>query len=455
MLFDNGGIKMLIRFAVENYRSFKTRQVFSMAAGKYTRHKSHLIVINGKRLLKGAVLYGANAAGKSNLIKAINFGKNIALRGTKNTITINRHFRIDPSAINDPGVFQYDIVSNGHFYSYGFAISYTKNTFCSEWLYLCDDGKEICIFDRNESEPIHTEIKFSKTENKQRFKIYAEDVSDDKSFLTEIARHKLFDVEEFAPFFDVLKWFLNLITIFPQTKYNNYNQLLSSDTHSSVEKLLKYFDTGIESVSGVKKSMDEILAYLPDEVKFDITHSIQESLAELEDEEDDIQVSINGKRFSFKKENNEIVATQLMMNHGNPADLFNLEDESDGTKRLFDLIPLFQKGKEEKVILIDELDRSFHSKLTAEFVQKFFEVTEGYSSQLIVTLHDAYVMDLNMLRQDEIWFIERNTDHSSELYSLNKFKERFDHAVAKDYLLGRYGSIPCFAGEFWDEEEDD
>ncbi len=123
---------MLIRFSVENYLSFNKRQVFSMAAGKHTRHKSHLMVVNGKRMLKGAVLYGANAAGKSNLIKAISFGKQVVLRGISNTNTINSHFRIDATAINRPGVFQYDIVSKGHFYSYGFAISYTKNVFISE-----------------------------------------------------------------------------------------------------------------------------------------------------------------------------------------------------------------------------------------------------------------------------------------------------------------------------------
>lgn len=445
---------MLIRFSVENYLSFYKRQVFSMAAGKHTRHKSHLITVNGKRLLKGAVLYGANAAGKSNLIKAISFGKSVALRGINNTNTINKHFRIDPLAINKPGVFQFDIASNGHIYSYGFAISYVKNIFLSEWLYLCDDSKEICIFERNESEPITTSIIFQKKENQQRFSIYAEDVPDDSSFLTEIAKRKLLSVKEFAPFFDVLSWMYNLVIIFPQTKFINYEQFLGSDTRNSIEELLKYFDTGIESVSGVAKTIDKVLEFLPDDIRSEITHSIQQELSDENNTNKDVQLSINGKRYSFKNENGQIVATQLMMSHGNPADLFDLKDESDGTKRLFDLIPLFEKGKEECVILVDELDRSFHSKLSIEFIQKFFERTEDCSSQLISTLHDASVMDLNMLRQDEIWFVERKIDHSSELYSLNKFKERFDHAVSKDYLLGRYGAIPCFRGDFWSEEEE-
>lgn len=437
---------MLIRFSVENYRSFNERQVFSMAAGKHTRHKEQLVVVNGKRLLKGSVIFGANAAGKSNLLKAINFGKNIALRGLKTSAIVNRHFRIDPMALNRPGIFQYDFASNGHVYSYGFAISYTKSIFLAEWLYLCDDNKEVCIFDRSEGEKISTELSFANIEDEQRFNIYADDVPDNKSFLSEIFSHKLRDIPEFSAFFDTLRWFNSLIIIFPQTKYGNLSQLFKTDAQDSLGRLLKYFDTGIEEVIAEEKAMDEILSFLPDDIKNDIIHDVQEGFEEGDKRKTSaVEVTIAGKRFSFtKKEDGTIVGAQLTMNHGNAADLFELDDESDGTRRLFDLIPLYQKGKENFVILVDELDRSFHTKLTIEFLQKFFEKTEGIASQLIVTLHDSNVLNLNILRQDEIWFVERKENHSSELYSLNKFKERFDHSVAKDYLLGRYGAIPNF-----------
>ncbi len=446
---------MLIRFTVENYRSFNERQVFSMAAGKYTRHKEQVVVANGKRLLKAGVVFGANASGKSNLIKAINFGKNVALKGIKNSMTINRHFRIDPIAINRPGVFQYDFLSNGHIYSYGFAISYTKNIFLSEWLYLCDGNKEICIFDRAEEESISTDLSFTNDEDEQRFTIYADDVTDNTSFLAEICSHKLRDIEEFEPFFDVLDWFTSLIIIFPQTKYRDLGQLFKNDENDSFGKLLNYFDTGIEEVITAVKPIEEVLVFLPDNIKNDIIHDIQEGFDEDNKKAITVDVTIMGKRFSFTKKDGVIVGSQLTMNHGNPTDLFELDDESDGTRRLFDLIPLYQKGKENYVIFVDEIDRSFHTKLTLEFLQKFFEKTEGIKSQIIVTLHDSNVMNLNIFRQDEIWFVERKEDHSSEIYSLNKFKERFDHSVAKDYLLGRYGAVPNFGIEDWNQEEVD
>ena len=90
---------MLVRFSVENYRSFYERQVFSMAAGKYTRHKEHIVVANGRRLLKAGILFGANAAGKSNLIKAINFSKNIIFNGVSAGKVTNRNFRIDNNSL--------------------------------------------------------------------------------------------------------------------------------------------------------------------------------------------------------------------------------------------------------------------------------------------------------------------------------------------------------------------
>lgn len=446
---------MLIRFTVENYRSFNERQVFSMAAGKHTRHKEQVVVANGKRLLKAGVVFGANASGKSNLIKAINFGKNVTLKGIKNSMIMNRHFRIDPIAINRPGVFQYDFLSNGHIYSYGFAISYTKNIFLSEWLYLCDDNKEICIFDRAEGESISTDLSFTNAEDEQRFTIYADDVTDNTSFLAEICSHKLRDIEEFGSFFDVLDWFTSLIIIFPQTKYRDLGQLFKNDENDSFGKLLNYFDTGIEEVITAVKPIEEVLAFLPNNIKNDVIHDIQEGFDEDNKKATTVDVTIIGKRFSFTKKDRVIVGSQLTMNHGNPTDLFELDDESDGTRRLFDLIPLYQKGKENYVIFVDEIDRSFHTKLTLEFLQKFFEKTEGIKSQIIVTLHDSNVMNLNIFRQDEIWFVERKEDHSSEIYSLNKFKERFDHSVAKDYLLGRYGAVPNFGIEDWNQEEVD
>ena len=370
---------------------------------------------------------------------------------------LNRNFRIDKEFLKRPGVFQYDFWRNGHFYSYGFAISYMEAKFVSEWLYIVDGEKEKVIFERNETGDVITDIRFSNNENKQRFGIYSQDVKKNKSLLSEITSHKLEEIEDFMPFFDVKEWLKSLIIIFPQTRINDFRQFMMSDTLDSMGRLLRYFDTGIDSLYGKEKSMDETFSFLPEEVRDEIKNDVLEAFSENEESRQvsSVEITIAGRRFSFSKNaDGDITAAQLMMNHGNPDDLFELMDESDGTRRLFDLIPLYKKGNQNFIILIDEIDRSFHTKLTVEFIQRFFEKTIGASTQLIVTLHDSNVMNLNLLRQDEIWFVDRREDHSSEIYSLNKFQERFDRSVAKDYLLGRYGAVPNFGIDPWEEEEE-
>ena len=152
----------------------------------------------------------------------------------------------------------------------------------------------------------------------------------------------------------------------------------------------------------------------------------------------------NDSRVQIRYENGDLIASKVFTNHGNNDDLFEYYDESDGTQRLFDLIPIFQNVLNNSVILIDEIDRSLHTKAVQEFINYFYAVAIHSESQLIVTTHDSNILDLDFIRQDEIWFIERQRNHSSKLYSLNQFRERFDKRIEKEYLLGRYGAIPVF-----------
>ncbi len=445
---------MLIRFCVENFASFKEQQIFSMAAGKQTRMKSHIYNINKQKILKGSVIFGANASGKSNLIKAIEFGRDLIVNGVSSSITYNKYFRIEDNFINHPGIFQYDFLSNGLVYSYGIVISYKDNEILSEWLYQIDNGKEIQIFER-ENKIIATDIKFTEKEAASRFEIYSQDVALNKSFLFEIASKDLSRYKDFSKYYDAFSWFTRLVFIYPNS-IATIDPFRQKDYLSTVSNLMKYFDTGIESVGGHNEDLEIFLSSLPSQIRdtiiaqihiqFDSNHALgtQKSFC----------MDLAGKKYKFSKDDNRITVKQLMSNHGNSNALFDLSEESDGTKRLFNLIPIFRLAQKDCVILVDELDRSFHSKLTIDFISKFFEKTVQISSQLIVTLHDINVMDLNLLRQDEIWFTQRETNHSSSLFSLNKFKERFDKDVAKEYLLGRYGAVPNIGLEQWNDYED-
>lgn len=432
---------MLIRFAVENFLSFKEKQVFSMVAAKHTRHPDHVADISGKRILKGSFLFGANASGKSNYIKAINSARNMVFRGVSGVE--RKYFRLDPAWADKPGSFQFDVFSNGHFYSYGFAFSYSDEHIIAEWLYKIQGNSETCVFEREYKDgktSINTDLRLSE-DNKYRFRIYGEDLNKAKSFLKEMAAKEAVNNSEFIDLRNVWEWFRDLVVIFPDTHlgldaYRN----LASDKH--FHSLLQSLDTGIKSVSIEEQAMDEILPYFHEHIREDVLTEVKKY----------VKSGVKGAGFilgedlySFAMRDNELVALKHLMDHGNPAEMFSYHDESDGTRRLFDLLPLVAGVSGSGVILIDEIDRSFHTKLIIKYLELFYRNTRNLDIQLIATLHDVNIMDLDIVRQDEIWFVYKENDTgASKMYSLNKFQIRFDKKIIKDYLLGRFGSIPCF-----------
>lgn len=450
-----GGFYMIVRFVVENFMSFKDATEFSMVAGKMTRHSNHIAICKDKRILKGSFIFGANASGKTNLMRAIAFAKNVVSQGLENTNTEKKYYRIDSSYKNKPGVFQFDIFAGGHFYSYGFAISYTNSLIEEEWLYRIDDDKEFCVFlrsklDNTDDYSFNSDIKIKDKIQQERFNVYSSDISTAKMkktlFLADIVMRSPDDEQHYQAFRDVMAWFDNLYVIFPNSKYEGMTELLDNDNEKTrLETLLNYFDTGINSV--LKKDIDfaKAFAFLPESVLDKIKADLINTFDEIEDENQSVLIQQDNTLVEIKCINGELLASEILSNHGNDDDLFEYNDESDGTQRLFDLIPVYQKALDNCVILIDELDRSLHTKAAQEFIKYFYELAENSTTQLIVTTHDSNIMDLDFIRQDEIWFIERNPDHSSIVYSLNKFKARFDKKVEKEYLLGRYGALPVFS----------
>ena len=446
---------MLVGFSVGNYRSFNEPQTISFMASKITRHKEHVVVVNNKRILKSGLIFGANAGGKSNLIKAIHFSKKIIVEGLDKTNLTKNHFRVSQEAYNQPAIFEYRIVVDGTEYSYGVVISYSNKEIISEWLIRVEEkGKETCIFNReiNAMNISHatSEVEFTNDEERWRMQFYlegfGENISDaykKKTILSDIALRANENKGLFAEIIKVYEWFNNVVIIFPGSKYNGLNETAADEEKRAFfGNLMSSFDTGIESIEGREQEMDfdKILENVPadeaEKVRIEIVNAI---------EEHPVMFKFNDRIYILRKgENGSIVYNKMFMNHGNEDDLFEYMDESDGTKRLFDLIPLFYVKNRKSIILIDEIDRSLHTNLTKKFLQLFYEYSKEDKCQIIATTHDSNLLDLDLLRQDEIWFVERQEDHSSKIYSLNLFKERFDKKIDKEYLLGRYGAIPVF-----------
>lgn len=449
---------MLIGFSVSNYKSFKEIQKISFIASKITRHKSHITIKNNKRILKSGLIFGANAGGKSNLVNAICFSREIIINGLDKVNLNKSYFRIENNMYKEPGVFEYRIMVDDKEYSYGLVISYFDKIILSEWLIeISPNGEETYIFNRDIDDNIshaESEIDFLNTEERYKMNFYLEGFSEHisdaykkKTILNDIALRTTDKKGIFAEIRKVYEWFASVIILFPESKYNGLNEVAADDVKKKFfSTLMNYFDTGIESVEGESQQMDfdKILDNVPtneaEKIKIDISNAANEHPIMFKAGE---QVFI-----LHRDENGNIVYNKLLLNHGNSDDMFEYTDESDGTKRLFDLIPVFYENKKGSLILIDEIDRSLHTNLTRKFLELFFGIVEDKECQLIATTHDSNLLDLDLLRQDEIWFVERQADHSSKVFSLNKFKERFDKKIDKEYLLGRYGAIPIFDDDF-------
>lgn len=450
---------MLVGFSVSNYKSFKESQKISFVASKITRHKEHVAVKNNKRVLKSGLIFGANAGGKSNLVNAINFSREIIVNGLDKVDLNKNYFRIQNNMYKCPGVFEYRIMVGNQEYSYGLVISYADKNILSEWLIkISPNGEEISIFNRdvdnNNISHAESEIDYQNIEEKNKMDFYLEGFSENisdtykkKTILNDIALRTTDKEGVFAEIRKVYEWFTNIIILFPTSKYNGLNEVAADDDKKKFfSSLMSYFDTGIESVEGESQQMDfdKILDNIPrpeaEKIKVDISNAANEH---------PIMFKVDEQVFVLHKdENGNIVYNKLLLNHGNSDDMFDYTDESDGTKRLFDLIPLFYENRKVSLILIDEIDRSLHTNLTRKFLELFFDIVGNRECQLVATTHDSNLLDLELLRQDEIWFVERQIDHSSIVFSLNKFKERFDKKIDKEYLLGRYGAIPVFDDDF-------
>ena len=457
---ENGDGEMFIGFSVSNFLSFKTTQTMSMIASKVARHKQHILMGNGKKVLKTGLIYGANAGGKSNFIKAIDFSRDIILGGLEQVDLNKKYFRIDTSNYKVPGVFEYRLMTqSGKEYSYGIAISYAEKEIISEWLIRIEkNGSETFVFNRDINEDgeniTESEIKYENREEAIRWQVYLEDfgknISDSlkkKTILSDIAERSGKQVGIFKEILDVYNWFQSIIILFPTSQYSGLNQMIEKENvRQFFSKMMQYFDTGIMSVESKQGPMDfgKIFEGIPAEYAEKLKIKISNDITN-----ESVLCKVNNQIYSLKKDDDgNIITIKMMQNHGNGQDLFEYADESDGTKRLFDLIPLFYEHNGNRVIFIDEIDRSLHTNLTRRFLELFYKLTERDNSQLIATTHDSNLLDLDLIRQDEIWFVERVKDQSSRMYSLNRYKERYDKRVDKEYLLGRYEAVPVFNEEF-------
>jgi AAA15 family ATPase/GTPase len=260
-------------------------------------------------------------------------------------------------------------------------------------------------------------------------------------FLTEIASKEL-TIDAASIINQLFAWIKEkLIIIYPDDKFNGM-RAINQDLAESLTRYLNKFDTGVVAIDSIDEDFDTGFKNIPEDFKRHIENELSKgNIGEVVVH----GIGANPQYLTvYKDSDGDIKVRKLGLIHGKSIrETFELKDESDGTRRLLDFIPLISKFSLGFTVIIDEFDRSLHPKLTKEFFKLFYDVND-MNSQLIVTTHESTLLDLELLRRDEIWFIEKGENDDSALFSLNKFNIRYDSKVEKAYLLGRYGAIPIF-----------
>jgi AAA15 family ATPase/GTPase len=440
---------MIVSFSVANFRSFLTEETFNLVASKRLAqgHQEHEVAIPGssEKVLRTAVLYGANGAGKSNLFKALAYVKRMALESrAKGSGTGREAFRLGTST-EDPSSFDLQFIADSKLYRFGFKAD--DNHIREEWLVRIEGSKEKTVYERITDETGKVEVNAPGFENAEKLRALATvGGPQNQSFLATILV-TLENADLSEELRAVLDWFESgLQLISPDSSYAALEDQLANDEdfRSFAEEFLRASSTGVDHLKVMKKKITE------EELRSSIPESLYKRvLKQVSEDSEGIAVVSNGDGTVLLIERNEsaqffkITIQPMHVQSQGQEIAFKLSDESDGTQRLLNLIPsLYYPKKTGAVYFIDEIDRSLHPKLVFDFLKFFLQSCQGTRRQVLVTTHESNLLDQELLRRDEIWFAEKDSSASTRLYSLSDFKVRNDLEIRKHYLQGRFGAIP-------------
>lgn len=407
---------MLIQFSAQNTFSIKDKIVFSLLASTDKEHPDHLIELTDlkKKCLKSSVIYGANASGKSNVINAFWYMVDFVLNSHEKQLgrsTGRVPFRFDKKCPSEPSSFEVMFVQNGVRYAYGFSATGTE--VAEEYLYHYANGRQAVVFERKNI----NEYRFTSDIDLQNS--LKERNSPNKLYLSTAAN---WNYEKVKPAF---AWFMDCKISCKFSVAEAYGAdflaLQDEEYRDRIVGMLQVADLGIRSLNVVEKER-----ILNGSLKLDGSWLL------------------NGVSTS-------IDTVHQVVNTDGQEELYSLsmQEESDGTNSYFQLIGTVQEVLEKGGLLVsDEMDAHLHPLLTKHILSLFNSAEHNPNgAQLIFTSHNTNLLDLDVLRRDQIWFTEKDEKTAAtELFSLDDFSVRKDNKVERSYLLGKFGAVPFIKG---------
>ena len=398
---------MFINFTVGNFRSFKDKAAFSMEKHGQTRELpensfSCPALPSRKSLLKSAVIYGANASGKSNLIQALTVMQSVVLHsgvGDREVALLLEPFALSEKTLGEPVFFELEMIASGRRYRYGFEC--TRDAIVSEWLYA-QKQRMTLMFARENNDFVDSSPEFAE------LKAWGKVLSDTKLNLPKNALFLSTAARMFAggACEAVQNWFERTLLIVSAHTYQQYlgttfAAMKNSELADRISRLISKADLGIQKVEAG-------------------------------------ETETSGGRNGLSR----IGTTHVIADKTYHFDMFH--HESSGTQKIFALsASLLDVLKNGKVLFIDELDASLHPLLVSQLIEMFHSNNPA-NAQMIATTHSPSILTETTLRHDQVWFVGKDGESSSNLASLADFtgiRGNFTR-ITKDYLHGCFGGIP-------------
>ena len=425
---------MLISFSVSNFRSIGDEITLNMtASNRLDDHENHKFQIpdSPHSVVRATVIYGANSAGKSNIVRAMKFAQSV-IDGVHPANV--EPFRFDVAHREEmPTSFEFRFLALGRVFTYGFDIR--QGRIDSEWLCLVRGSNDsVVIYERD--------AKGRATVRNESKKLFADDP---QMFQSLTILHHL----PLTPH----QLFLNRVSTIP---LENQGRVLASVIQWLISDL---------TIRGANYQSCEIIDRLEEDAKF--RYFTTQFLNRVGTGITDIRVAETyrpvsdwektsgdpfwncGGDYDIQRDPNDpsqVRIRTIVSTHGAGREL-PFSEESDGTRQLLHFMPvIYPEDDTAKVVVIDELDRSLHPLICWEFIRFFSESCVGSRKQLIVTTHEAHLLDQELLRRDEYWFAEKDELQQTKIVSLSDYNIRKDLQIQKGYLQGRFGAIPVIGG---------
>lgn len=387
---------MLLEFSCSNFKSIKEKVTFSAIATDNIKNEKYLKKFDDFRILHTSVIYGPNGAGKSNIFKGIGFMRDLVIKSRENRPGEVLKQPTHKMAHDKKSEFNMQFIINNIRYAYEFVLK--DNLVDEEYLYYFEDKNPVKVFEREEGEVCLGE-KFEK--NKVLLEIIENEIGDNKLLLSCIGdKSDIFEINNAFLFF------------------KEYLVIQNSDVKTERKNCIK--------VMMENEKMRELIISVFREFDSDLK---------------DIKIESSGENLDDKDIRIKFVYDEF------ETDLY--KEESTGINKLFDLVlPIVESFINGKVMIVDEIELNLHRNIAYKIISLFNTHLPNNSDQLIFTSHDISLLNLNLFRNDQIWFAQLGKGRATELYSLVEIKNiRADENIAKGYIMGRYGAVPSFKND--------